>query len=116
MRNVRVDAASGCWVWTGRRSNVGYAVMTMREDGKIYPRQVHRISWAVFHGRAVPAGRVVAHDYRCISCACVNPDHLRATTQAANIRDKRRAERWRLAHLPFYQPPKSGKIRTRKRT
>lgn len=114
MRNVRVDA-SGCWVWTGRRSNVGYATMNMREGDKVVPRQAHRVSWAAFHGRAVPEGRVVAHHYKCISCACVNPDHLRATTQAANIRDQKRAARWRLRHLQIWDLPKSG-LKRRKST
>lgn len=114
MRNVLVDAASGCWVWQGKCSNVGYAVMNMREGDKVTPRQAHRVSWEAFHERRIPAGRVVAHHHKCISCTCCNPDHLRATTQSANLRDKKRAARWRLRNLTFWQQPLSSFNRRRK--
>jgi hypothetical protein len=97
LRNIVVDEKSGCWIWQGRK-NKGHGVMTVRLPGDYRtprPLYVHRVAWEAFKERKMPAGRVGAHSYKCIAASCCNPDHVRATTQSHNIRDQRRAKKWR---------------------
>lgn len=105
MRNVFI--LGECWIWTGRRNNVGYGVMSCRLPGYRHPRPmfVHRVAWEAFHRRRMPRGRVGAHHHRCLSIACCNFEHVRATTQSHNERDKGRAKRWRLRHVRIEFPP-----------
>lgn len=105
-RNIVVDAAAGCWLWARRINNSGYGVMSIRIEGYRHPVKffVHRVSYAVFK-RTPAEGRVIAHSIRCVNPSCCNPEHLRATTQSANERDKKRAERWRKRQLREVPPP-----------
>lgn len=93
LRNVEVHP-SGCWLWTGRLNNDGYAVMSMRMPGCKSPRPMfgHRVAWEAFRKRRMPKRRVGAHSVRCVSRACCNWEHVRATTQSHNERDKARAK------------------------
>lgn len=113
MRNVTVHEPSQCWLWTGGLNNIGYGTINMRTEGKKHPtpRQAHRVSWEVFKGRRIPKGRVIAHHYKCVSARCCNPDHLRATTQKANCRDKKRAIAWRLKNPTYWFPPTSTALK-----
>lgn len=69
-----------CWDWTGWVSRNGYA--QFRVSG--VRTMVHRISYALFHGRT-PCDLFVLH--RCDRPSCVNPDHLIAGTQKENLLD-----------------------------
>lgn len=68
--------ANGCWEWlAGVNSSAGCAVKTI--DRKTVPAA--RWMWATLFG-IVPAGLVISH--ACGNKLCVNPAHLRCTTQA----------------------------------
>lgn len=69
----------GCWEWTAYRNNRGYGTFSL--DGSM--KLAHRVSYTLFVG-PIADGMVV--DHLCDTPACVNPDHLRATTQRANVR------------------------------
>lgn len=89
---AKVDKVAGapCWLWTGATFVQGY--------GKFFPTRkktvkAHRYSWALFNGRPVPEGLVVCHS--CDNKLCVNPDHLRADTQAFNNQEAIERGRWK---------------------
>jgi hypothetical protein len=71
---------SGCWLWTGAKSN-GYGTISW-DYGKTL--LVHRVSYE-FHKGPIPKGLFVM--YSCDVRNCVNPDHLRAGTNQDNVRD-----------------------------
>lgn len=106
LRHVEVHPC-GCWLWTGRVNNCGYPILTARLNGYKHPRPLfaHRVTWEAFHRRRVPRSRVVAHHYRCIAPRCCNPEHLRATTQSSNARDRIRTKRWRAKQIRIEFPP-----------
>lgn len=106
MRNVVVDIDSRCWLWQRRTNNEGYAEVQMRLDDYDYPVKVlgHRLSYHIFRRRP-PRTRVIAHSVRCISKRCINPEHLRATTQSCNVRDRKRTTEWRRRQLRDLFPP-----------
>ncbi|MCY4027716.1 MAG: HNH endonuclease [Acidobacteria bacterium] len=80
----RPDGDDGCWF------------TTMSENGKGRPRVcvngrhvlLARLFWVARHG-AVPEGLQLAHN--CMNRRCVNPSHLRPTTQRDNQLDEFRA-------------------------
>jgi hypothetical protein len=72
---------SGCWLWLGTISNVGY--------GKLYAfgqtkASAHRVSYQL-HVGAIPDGMMVLH--HCDVRPCVNPDHLFLGTADDNTKD-----------------------------
>jgi hypothetical protein len=107
LKNVVVDALSGCWLWQRRRNNSGYPTLTFRIPGYDHPVTLlaHRVAYVVFK-RMPPAGLHIAHSIKCVSQLCVNPEHLRATSQSGNERDKKRARRWRQRELRELHAPK----------
>lgn len=117
-RQIQIEPISGCWLWTGR-NNKGHGIMSVRVQGYKNPRPlyVHRVAWEAYHERRIPAGRVVAHSYKCVAARCCNPDHLRATTQGSNLRDQRRAKRWRERKITegVLFPPLHSIIRSKRR-
>ena len=73
-----------CWLWTPRAGTGGYGQLYVA--GKM--RLAHRVAYEIAHG-PIPSGLVV--DHKCDIRNCVNPKHLKATTQRANIH---RARAW----------------------
>lgn len=92
MHFVRIDNASGCWMWSGytlpRR---GYGQFFF--NGKT--QRAHRVAWLLFRG-AIPPQRYVCHSCDCPQC--VNPDHLWIGDAAANNADMAAKGRARLIH------------------
>ncbi len=71
------EPTSGCWLWMGALSNVGYG--QFRLDGKTV--LAHRVA-VILDGRELPPGLTV--DHRCSQRRCVNPRHLDVVTQREN--------------------------------
>lgn len=95
LRNCERIAGCDCLLWTGARNNKGYGVMSVRIPGVGHRKILaHRAAWEAFRERKMPRGRVGAHSYKCVSQACANWEHVRATTQSYNERDKKRAVQW----------------------
>lgn len=71
---------SGCWLWQGAFSRMGYGAFSVDS----VPKRANRVSYELFKG-PIPPGLFVLH--RCDTPACVNPDHLYAGTDKDNVRD-----------------------------
>lgn len=86
---VRVDEATGCWLWIGgigRRRHGGVDGRLRRGGEKAGFVSPHRqvCEWA--HGSAPSPIHHAAHS--CDVNLCCNPAHLRWATQSENERDK----------------------------
>lgn len=77
---VRIDAETGCWLWTMRLTPQGYGNVTRK--GK--SRTAHRVSYVAFKGN-IPAKYSIVHT--CPNNHCVNPEHLDIATKS-EIRKK----------------------------
>lgn len=81
MGSFRVDADTGCWVWTKVIDTNGYG-RGWAGPGKGW-RLAHRVVWEMERG-PIPAGLEL--DHLCRNRPCVNPDHLEPVTHTENIR------------------------------
>ena len=75
---ISPEPNSGCWLWTGGVSNVGYGKFSL--DGRTVP--AHRAAWALLVGE-IAAGLDI--DHRCRNRCCVNPAHLEPVTRRENL-------------------------------
>ena len=71
---------SGCWLWTDALDRDGYGRLQI--DGKAV--KAHRLAYEL-HCGPVPSGKMVCH--KCDTPCCVNPDHLYAGDNQANMDD-----------------------------
>lgn len=95
----RVEQSDGCWSWTGIRNNAGYGLYWIGDHAYL----AHRLSWLLSERRGYWPG-VVAH--RCDNPGCVNPAHLKGTTQLWNMQDAK--EKGRMTGNPGRSKPSSG--------
>ena len=98
-----VDARrwNDCWMWTASQTSTGYGQFNYRNDIKAAHR--HMMLW--LHG---PLGRWDICDHVvCDQPLCVNPLHLRVTTQRENLLRSKRgmtAINARKTHCPKNHP------------
>lgn len=96
-----------CRIWTGCLNSDTYGSITIRVrwrykagpwKGQRIPRRfhAHRVSLAEHHGIPVWALNHVAH--YCHNQPCIEPTHLRSTTNYQNVRDRVKAGRTRNGH------------------
>lgn len=87
---------SGCWIWTGLLTNVGYGKMGIGTK----TISTHRYSYEQAYG-PIPKGLLVLH--KCDNRCCVNPEHLYLGTQSDNIKDMYSKGRFRASHwkIPY---------------
>lgn len=80
----KVAKADGCWLWTDKIDLTGYGKIRIRgRAGR--PHQAHRVSYELNVG-LIPEGLHI--DHVCHNKACVNPDHLRLTTNKQNVENR----------------------------
>lgn len=71
----------GCRMWTARTDAYGYGTFSLRPVSK--QAKAHRVAWVLANGTPIPDGLGILHD--CDTPGCVEPSHLLAGTQAANM-------------------------------
>lgn len=78
-------AASGCWEWTGYKSELGYGQFN-KKGNKTNGRKLmkaHRFAYECLVG-PIPDGLEL--DHLCRNPSCVNPAHLEPVTHRENMR------------------------------
>lgn len=76
---ISPEPNSGCWLWTGCCSPLGYG-QTFAGKRVVF---AHRATYEHYIGK-IPDGLVI--DHLCRVPSCVNPDHLEPVTQGENVR------------------------------
>jgi hypothetical protein len=79
---LKIDAETGCHLWTGARDHFGYGCIVVRRG---LHRPAHRVAWEAANG-PISEGMVVMHI--CDNPPCCNAKHLALGTRADNNRDR----------------------------
>ena len=82
--SVEMDPNSGCWLWAGAATGMGYGSVSIKIDGRYFPHTAHRVSFYLATGKD-PGELDLCH--RCDTTLCVNPSHLFIGTRKDNLRD-----------------------------
>lgn len=82
----RIDAETGCWIWTGAQLK-GYGRLSTRSNPS---GLAHRIVYSALVG-PIPDGLTL--DHLCQNTLCVNPAHLEPVTASENLRRRHAAAR-----------------------
>lgn len=96
---VKIDWATGCWLWQGMETTNGYGrfkVLSTRRKGGTVRISAHRIAYALAWGY-VPATEGVAVMHNCHNSRCVAPHHLTLGTDQQNLKDRDERRRVRAA-------------------
>ena len=88
-RKVKVDRATGCWVWTASVRtwkaepwDGGWGAFKL--DGKV--ERAHKVAYRILFGCWPPRGKVLRHG--CDNRRCVNVlEHIEPGTQHQNVQD-----------------------------
>jgi hypothetical protein len=83
---------SGCFIWLGALSNVGYGRISYYGKNRL----AHRVAWIITNGD--PQEFFVCH--RCDNPLCVNVDHLFLGTHQENMDDMRNKKRMKMPPHP----------------
>ncbi len=80
----------GCWIWQGaialpNKCGQRYGCFGLCQNGKKTTWRAHRFAWMLCNGE-IPDDMVIM--YSCDVPLCVNPNHLKAATQAQNVADR----------------------------
>lgn len=89
---IMPEPNSGCWLWIGHISVLGYGVTWTRDSSRAtgWKRQsAHRCAYELFVG-PIPEGMEL--DHLCRVRSCVNPAHLQPVTHTVNVRRGKAAE------------------------
>lgn len=89
LEKVYTEPNSGCWLWSGQLTKVGYGD-TMCHTGI---RAAHRLSYFYHYGEFDQKLHVL---HKCDVKSCVNPAHLYLGTNDDNCRDKAARNRYQL--------------------
>lgn len=79
----QVSKQSGCWLWTGNTSPIGYGRIQSGGKGSKH-LSAHRVAFEAANG-PIPPGLVVMHS--CDNRRCCNPAHLSRGTHKQNTAD-----------------------------
>lgn len=82
---VDTGCAGECWEWTGSKDRYGYGEIRPRVAGRRQFIRATHLALLLKKGLVVPHGLEVLHS--CDNPPCVNPDHLRIDSHAANVDD-----------------------------
>lgn len=99
MSEFHVDSISGCWMWDGRTSSMGFAVFELSDNLLIYALEVALAEWC---GVPIPP-RSIRFDRslricRTRLCVCPDTDHAPQAARRAIRREARRAQAQGLLH------------------
>lgn len=79
-----VESEDGCWISTYSVASHGYAQIGWQESGDRWVVTAHRAAWVYHTGKQIPEGMTI--DHICKNRPCINPAHLRMTTNFENAR------------------------------
>lgn len=77
---IQVDPDTGCWIWQGSKSRIGYGMIIVNKR----TTSPHRVSYQYFIGE-IPDGKEVHH--KCYVRSCCNPLHLDVVSHRENLID-----------------------------
>ena len=69
----------GCWMWTGGTDKDGYGLFRIN----VRDFRAHRYFYEFWHSTRIPEGMVI--DHLCNRRRCVNPAHMKVTTNKENV-------------------------------
>ena len=96
-----VSDGNRCWLWHGTKDELGYGRISFRTQ----KFKAHRVSFEMHFG-PIPDDMVICH--ACDNPSCVNPNHLFADTQQANMQDASRKGRLNPKSLENLRPGMVG--------